>query len=261
MNRTVFVALAAGALASSSASAFEFRTRFVRRMGNIDTPTTDQLHLTSGEVARVRIQFGVFDSASGPAPEGGFIGWNVGTLAVSGLSEFSDAYRTPGRLAPFNFATGPNSNGNPPAPAGDPFITLTDIDSTLGTQSPIWTGCDADGNPTPQPAPVIRGLNTFVSVYEITVVGHVQYMDFTVNLGGNAIAAQNWREVGTPIPPNCDDPQNPEPGFVTYGPFPLAPVAVSNSLFVHIEDVPGAGSAVTLLAGLSLLSRRHRTTR
>lgn len=245
----------------SRAEAYEFRCRFVERVGNVDVPLQNDTITVDHRAPprRVRVQFGVFDDPTGPAPAGGFVGWNVGTIEVSGSRSNAVVTRTPGRLAPFNFFGGQNANGNPPLPGGDPFVSLSEIDATLGLQTPLWNGCDAGGNPVPPPPPVVRGLNSFVSVYEISVAARFQYFHYDLNFGGNLIGATEWRTVGTPIPPNCDDPENPEPGSVTYAPFPTSPVSLDCTLHILSYDVPGPGAAAALAAcaGLTLLPRRR----
>lgn len=253
-----------------SANAFEFRCRWVERVGNADVVIDNaNFDVGTGAPRRLRLQLGVFDDGAGAAPGGGFVGWNVGTLAVSGAPGNSQDRRTNtatqgGRLAPFVFATGPNSNGNPPcasdldgpdAPGFD-FQLLTEIDATLGTQSPNWN-CDANGNPLPQPAATVRGRNTFISVYEITTDPADGFSAYTIVAGGNLIAATEWREVGTPIPPDCGDPADPAddiPGSVTYAPFPTDPVAFSCTLNL----VPAPGAAALLGLGGLLAARRRR---
>ena len=139
MNKLALVGLLSVAGVASSASAYEIRCRFVERVGSVDVPLqSNVIDATDHGVHNIRIQFGVFDDADGPAPDGGFVGWNVGTMTVSGSANNSDERRNSGRLSPWNFAAGPNSNGNPPLPGGDPFQMLTEIDATLGTQSRPW---------------------------------------------------------------------------------------------------------------------------
>lgn len=264
MRKLFVLAVVAGA--ATSANAFQFRARFVERVGNVDTVIAgNELDVALGGVGhRIRIQFGVFDDAGGAAPAGGFVGWNVGTISVSGDPANSQDRRTNGRISPFNFATGSGANGNPPPPtlagpdaAGFDFQMLTDIDATLGTQSPIWQGCDANGDPVPQPPAVIRGLNTYVSVYEITTTPSLTFSDYTITYSGNLVAASTWNTVGTPQPPDCSDPSNPQPGSVTYAPFPLPPEAFSSVLTVH-NAVPGPGSVALLGLGGLIAARRRR---
>lgn len=239
----------------SSAQAFEFRVRWVTRVGTVDTPLgvgNATLNLMGADPAatRIRIQFGVFDDATGAAPAGGFVGWNVGTLTSAGQTN-TVLTRTPGRLAPFNFAGQPTANGDP---AADPWNDLTMIDATLGTQAPFWNGCDAEGNPVPPPPPTIRGLNTFVSVYEITLDPNVGWTNFSITLGGNMIAATEWRIIGTPNPPDCSDPDNPIPGMIQYAPFPTPPLPISGRL----DIVPAPGALALLGLGGLIAGRRRR---
>jgi len=247
--------------AAGSASALTFNCRFVERVGSTDVilPNNQIDFATTGGAARnIRVQFSVVDDASGAAPAGGFVGWNVGTVAVSGSVSNSDELRNPGRLSPFNFASGVNANGNPPLPAGDPFTMLSEIDNTLGTQSPVWV-CNADGTVPPQPAAAVRGRNVFVSTFAFSVRPNAGASDYTVTIGGNLIAATSWLPVGNPSAPDCMDPSDPSddiPGSVTYAPFPTAPTAFTCVLTVHIIPAPGA-AALLGLGGL-LAARRRR---
>lgn len=255
MNR-LFVVLVVAVLPASYASAWEFRTRFVERIGNQDIPITSNLfYLDSFSPHNIRLQCGVFDDAAGPAPAGGFVGWNVGSMQFSGPQnpDIVEFRRNPGRLAPFNFNPTPNANGNPPLPNGDPFFSLTDIDATLGLQSLLWV-CDAEGNPAPPPAPVIRGRNTFVSIYAFSVQAH-DFVFGSMRLSGNLIAANEWRGVGAPTPPDCSDPDNPIPGSVNYAPFVAAPQGFESTLFF---TVPGAATGwVMVLGGIAGVRRRR----
>lgn len=228
-------------------------------MGNVDVELPGNIiEPFFGQVRTVRLQFGVFDDAAGEAPAGGFVGWNVGTLAVSGSTSNSDERRTPGRLSPFNFSAGPNANGQPPLPGGDPFTQLTEIDATLGTQSPSWV-CGPGGIiPDPAPGAVVRGRNTFVSVYSFSIQRFQISSSYAVTASGNLIGATSWLTVGNPTPPDCGDPADPAddvPGSVTYAPFPTAPQAFTCVLSVIIP-APG-GFAVIGLGGL-LAARRRR---
>jgi hypothetical protein len=243
---------------AASAQALTFECRWVERFANTETVIGGNGVLFTGFPVtphRIRLQFRVADDAR-PAPAGGFVGWNVGTLHVSGSPDNSDETRTPGRLNPFTFAAQPNANGNPPLPGGDPFTNLADIDATLGTQSPAW-GCDANGQPLPQPDPTIRGRNSFISVYEFTLRTGAMASNYSITAGGNLIAATEWRTVGTPIPPDCGDPSDPsddQPGSITYAPFPTPPTPFSCVL--NVETVPAPG-ATALLCGVGLLSLRR----
>jgi len=246
--------------AASSANAYEFRCRFVERVGSTDVVLDNNtIDASNANVRNIRIQFGVFDDAAGVAPAGGYVGWNVGTIAVSGAVNNSDERRNNGRISPFNFAAGPNSNGNAPLPAGDPFTMLTEIDNTLGTQSPSWV-CNADGTIPPQPAALVRGRNTFVSTFAFSIdPTSTSSTSYTVTIGGNTIGADSWLPVGNPSAPDCGDPADPlddVPGAVTYAPFPTAPRAISCVLNVQIIPAPGA-AALLGLGGL-LAARRRR---
>jgi hypothetical protein len=246
-NRLSFLVIVA--LAAGQAQAFSFRARWVERTGPVDTPIFGDLIESDGLAHRIRLQLGVFDDASGPAPSGGLIGWTSGTLAISRAINT----RTPGRLTPFDFATDPNANGNPPLPGGDPFTTLTDIDATLGVQTPFW-GCDANGNPLPQPNPIIRGRNTFMSIFEVTSASFIGSVNYSMTVSGNLIAATEWLSVGTPIPPDCGQGI---PGSVTYVPVPTAPIPFTCVLYIE-GGGPTPGAACTLGLGALLSVRRRR---
>jgi MYXO-CTERM domain-containing protein len=261
------LALALVAGAATSANALTFECRFVEQTGpaagNFVVLPGNVIDATNGAPRRIRMQFRVVDDGMGPAPAGGFVGQNVGTLTVSGAAGNSQERRTNGRISPFNFAGGANSNGNPPPAggvnagdaAGADWEMLTDIDNTLGTQAFAW-GCDASGNPLPQPQAVVRGRNTFVSIFEFTInpidVGGSNY---TITAGGNLIAATSWLPVGNPTAPDCSDPDNPVNGSVTYAPFPTAPTPYSCVLSV---TVPAPGAAALLGLGGLLVARRRR---
>jgi hypothetical protein len=253
--------LAVVAGAAVSANAFEFRCRWVERVGSTDTVIGGDgatFTVTPGSTHNIRLQFGVFDDGTSAAPAGGYVGWNVGTLDVSGAAGNSSNTRSPGRLSPFNFAAQPDANGNPPLPGGDPFTHLTAIDNTLGTQSPIWQGCvDTDGDgipdtPTPAPAANVRGRNTFVSTYAITTATNAGTTNYSITAGGNLIAASEWRTVGTPTPPDCD---TGDPGAITYAPFPTDPVAFTCTLNIV---VPAPGALALMGLGGLIAARRRR---
>jgi hypothetical protein len=257
MVRELALAIVA-ASAISEAHAFEFRCRFVERVGSVDIEIPGQtVNGTSGTAHRIRLQFGVFDDASGPAPAGGFVGWNVGTLQVSGSADNSDESRTPGRLAPFTFTS--QGNGQP---AFDPFTMLTAIDATLGTQAQVWV-CDAAGNAPPQPPPITRGINTFVSVFEFTSDPRGLFgggTGYTITAAGNLIGATEWLSVGTPSAPDCGDPSDPSDdvqGSVIYAPRPTAPTPFSCTLTVFM---PTPGTMSAMLLGLAVMTPRRRVT-
>lgn len=228
---------------AASTNGFTFQCRFVERVGNNDVVlANNRIDVSDFRVHDIRLQFGVFDDATDPAPTGGFVGWNVGTMQVGGPIGDSDERRNPGRLSPFNFADGTNANGNPPLPAGDPFTMLTEIDATLGTQSPIWI-CDAQGNAPAQPEATVWGRNTFVSVFAFSIDPNIGSTTYYVDVRGNLIAATSWLSIGTPTAPDCGDPADPSddiPGSVTYAPFATPPQAFACVLFINIIPAPGA---------------------
>lgn len=247
--------------AATSADAWVFRSRFVERIGNTEVVLINDniLHAVDHGVHNIRLQFGVFDDGAGPAPDGGFVGWNVGSLVVNAVGFNSDERRNPGRLSPYNFAGGVNSNGNPPLPAGDPFTYLTEIDATLGTQSPLWT-CDPHGIVPEQPMAAVRGRNTFVSVFAFSVDPNEGSYDYTITASGNLIAATSWLPVGNPTPPDCGDPADPLddiPGSVTFAPYPTTPQGFTNVLSVYV-GLPAPGSAALLSLACLFVTRRRR---
>jgi len=229
-------------------NAYTFQCRFVERIGNTDVVlANNRIDVAGGSVHNIRIQFGVFDDSASLAPDGGFLGWNIGTMNVSGSRANSDERRNPGRLSPFNFSVGANANGNPPLPGGDPFTMLTEIDATLGTQAPAWI-CDAQGNVPPQPEAVVRGRNVFVSVFAFSINPIMGANSYFVDVGGNLIAATTWLTIGTPTPPSCGDPADPMddvPGTVLYAPNPTPPQLFGSFLVVNIVPTP---SVTALLA-------------
>lgn len=247
------------AAASTSAGAWEFRCRFVERTGIGQEPLFgNMIDASDGGVRNIRVQFGVFNDADGPAPDGGFEGWNLGTITVSGPADNSDERRNNGRIAPFNFGGGPNANGNPPLPGGDPFTTLTEIDSILGTQSPVWV-CEPDGTLPPPPPAVVRGRNTFISVYAFSIDPAPGATTYEITLGGNLIGVMQWQFIGTPGPPVCPTPDNPEgiPGSVSYAPFPTEARAFSSTLTVIVPSPSGA--TLSIVAGVAALRRRRKS--
>ncbi|MGE4195608.1 MAG: hypothetical protein AB7G11_00610 [Phycisphaerales bacterium] len=155
-----------------------------------------------------------------------------------------------------------DGNGMPPLPDGDPFTMLTDIDARLGRQAPIWT-CNPDGTPNPMPTPLVRGLNTFVSVFSFSIDPGVNALDYMVTAGGAVSACDAWNVVGTPMPPICPpEPCGPIPecsdGIVVYSPQPTEPRAFECSLYVRAQ-IPGPGSlaGVAVGAGLARWGRRR----
>ncbi len=248
MRRCVLVGIAALVCLAAGRSAwgYHIEVRFVRSTSPIDPSIPNNTLFTSpGTSNRIRIQFGVFDDDAGPAPAGGFVGWNVGTLSMTGGTNT----RTPGRIAPWNFAPNPPGNG---LPSTDPFTALTAIDATLGTQSSFW-GCDPYFQPLPQPPPVIRGRNVFASLFEFTTVTGT--VDYDAVFAGNLIVASGWGTIGTPTPPDCSDPTNPIPGSVLYAPMTLPPVPFTVTLHIVI---PAPGAAWMLGIGALGAIRRRR---
>ncbi len=226
---------------SSCANAYEFRTRVVRMIGNnamiLNLDSTGCWILPDvpvGSAVRLRLQIGVFDDAHGAAPAGGVVGWTDGTINVPcGTNS-----RTPGWLPPFSILLNPPPPGNG-EPVADPFNSLTEINATRGLVTAVWT-CFAQGVPSPQPGPNTLGRNQFVSIYEITHVTSGASPCCAISFGGNLVAASEWRAVGTPVPPDCGSPSNPNddvPGSVTYAPFPTAPLAFSDCVNICVRTL------------------------
>jgi hypothetical protein len=239
---------------SHAAHAWEFRWRFVERVGNVDLAplANDTIDASTGEPRRIRLQFGVFDDDAGPAPGGGFIGWNGGSVVVSGTPANSDERRTPGRLTPF-FTQG-HGNGEP---AIDPFDAIIGIDAVMGLQGRAWR-CNPDGTPAPMPPARTWGLNRYDAVFELTIDPAPGAESYSVVFGGSLIAATEWRLAGEPWPPDCGDPANPDDdqwGSVTYAPFPTAPRMFEGTLHVY---VPAPSAVVVAVAGLLGGARRRR---
>lgn len=236
--------------AAVNAHAYEYQCRWVECVGMDEVPIDDTVpfDISDGKPRWIRLQFGVFDDAAGPAPAGGFFGWSNGELlATGGINR-----RTPGRLEPFAFGTNPLGNGNPPLPNGDPFRSLTDIDATIGVQTPEW-GFDINGAPLPQPGAVIYGRNEFVSVYDIMVTADGSGNNFSIMAMGDLFAALSWDVIGTPIPP---DPATGELGFVAY-----SATTQSTTMPQHCTltfGVPTPGAATMLVMGLGAATRRRR---
>jgi hypothetical protein len=251
MRLTACISALALATLAHDVQAYEFRSRFVRRIGDVDYPIQNQLNLEIHPDgywpdARIRVQFGVFDDAEGVAPNGGFIGWTAGTINIT--SGFTGD-RTPGRLWPFTFAP-PQSNGQP---AADPFTSLFLVEPILGDQVHFWP---AGSDPDAPPPPVIRGRNAWVSVYEFTINPLQQsYADSFVSITGGLYAAREWR-IFQSSPPTED-----EDGIVTYLPFPMGPVAFSNQIRILNVPVPGpqAGASIVMLLTFVGARRERRS--
>lgn len=254
-REVVFAALfvAPTLLLAEKGSAWEFRTRLVERVGNTDIPIANNiLDATDVQPTRVRLQIGMFDDDSGPAPAGGLVGMVDGVIEVLGDPNNSDETRTPGRLAPFNQSNDPPDNGDPPLPGGDPFTVLTEINARFMLQAHPWL-CGPDGQPLPMPQPTVRGLNSFVSIYEITVdPADVGSVDYAIRFSGSLVATTEWIFLHTPVPPECDPPT---PGFVTYVPLLPNDFGGFQSDLTVLVPAPGA---LCVGAPLWILALRRR---
>jgi len=206
MRRSCSVVLGAGAIFAcvSAADAWEVRIRYVQRVGNEDVSIPNSMLPYQGDIpVRVRVQIGVFNNATGPAPAGGVFGM----LNVQFTSEGLSARRTPGRLPPFTFPS--DGNGEP---ATEPFHALTNIDATVGAQTIVWD-C-TKGVPGPMPGAVIQGVNTFVSVMEFTVTpSDWPCFQPQFTLSGRIVPVASWSVDGTPVSPVCEPAT---PGSVRY---------------------------------------------
>lgn len=235
------------------AHGYEFRARWVERVGNTDVALFDNiLDASFGGAHRARLQIGIFDDAAGEAPVGGVFGWTGGLVVQTPTPAHSAETRTPGRLTPFISSTDAGANGNPPLPGGDPFEALTDIDATIGMQSLVW-GFNDDGSPAPQPLPTIRGRNRFISVYEITVEPLIRNITgYYVRPSGVALGASSWVPVEA-VPP---DPDSGIPGSITYAPALIDPTSFDAPLFVYV--IPTPGFAVAICTMLLITGDRRR---
>lgn len=260
MKSLALVGLLAVAAASGSANALTFQCRFVERVGVTEFVIANNSIGAANGVARdVRLQLAVVDDSE-PASAGGFLGWSDGSITVSGPESNSDERRNgpgPGRISPFNSSSHPNANGNPPLPGGDPFTTLTEIDASRGAQSPIWV-CDAQGNIPAQPPAVVLGRNSFVSVFAFSIDPRPGASSYFVTFTGNLVAATAWQTVGTPVPPNCGNPADPNddiPGSVTYAPVPTA--SLPFTCVLNVQTPAPSAAALLGLGGLFAIRRRH----
>lgn len=237
------------AVCSSAASAWHFETRLVERIGNVDMPLADHVTFDAGTTHRIRIQFGTFDDGDGIAPDGGFVAWNVGSLSTTGGGTWS---RTPGRLAPFNFPQQGGANGSP---VGDPFTSLTGIDNAMGAQTLPWE-CDGSGQPLPPPSPIVRGRNTFVSTYEISVLTPDFASTMDVTWGGQRIAVREWHfEPLLSQQPDCD---TGTAGSATFLPLVTQPLLPPFTQSLRIQVVPTPAGSALLALGCGFMSRRRR---
>jgi len=251
---------------ASAAQAYNIQARWVSRIG-IGLPSDpvpaagfDATGLAAGTAIRFRLQFGCFDDAAGPAPAGGFLGWNIGTLtATGGTNTRTGTGSAPpadprGRLSPFTFAPDPPAEGIPQL---DPWMALTSIDATLGTQPLPWNTIQGNPNLPPPPAAVVRGNNTFISVWELTTV--IGSDNYSITVGGNVLGATAWNVVQSNPPQAGDDEIFGTPddvaGSILYAPFADAARPMTNVLNILVP-APGA-FALLGLGGLVAFRRRR----
>jgi hypothetical protein len=223
---------------TAASHAYEFRVRWVERIGDIDVVIGGDgaaFDVTPSHPRRIRLQFGVFEDAAGPPPAGGFMGWTRGELVLTGGVNT----RTPGRLTPFNFGSQPNANGVPLLPEGDPFLSLAEIDCNTRLQFPMWE-CAPDGTVPPQPGPIIFGHDAYISVFEFTTDPAQVDGSYTVTVNGELRAAVEWRHIGTPYPPECNDPNDPHddvPGYIDWYPLTDLNMVVTPTFTMTINVV------------------------
>lgn len=216
--RTLGLAVATILTACDSTLAWEVRVRLVERVGAQDINfQPNDFFMLPDTSRRIRLQIGVFDDAFGAAPAGGVFG----VVDLSCTTVALSSTRTPGRLPAFAYP--PGGNGQP---ATDPFRNLTDIDATIGPQTLAWT-CEG-GTPLPFPTAVVRGRNTFVSVWEMTITSSAALCSPRFTFSGMIVPVSSWNVVGSPLPPTCSPPL---PTSVTYVATTLAPVPFTVSLF------------------------------
>lgn len=235
-------------MATAPASAYYYGVRFVERVGGSDLILGDSVTFLAGSTHRLRVQFGLFDDAAGPAPADGFVGWNSGSFDAN----FGSWARTPGRLDPFTFSQSPYSNG---VPQTDPFTHLEQIDNVIGSQALLWN-CGPDGMPLPPPPPVIYGHNDYVSTFEATVtIPSDLEGPFQVAIGGNLIGLREWHyDPRLSAAPNCE---TGEPGYAFYIPLTLPAHEFTYIMQVNVI-VPGPGTAACILAAIARSTRRAR---
>ena len=251
MKKLALIGLLAVTGVAASANAFQVQCRWVSRVGTVDTPIpAGGLPVTPGQVINLRLQFSLATDGQGAPPAGGFIGWNVGTINGTPDTAGSNA----ARLQPFNFAPPPGFGGtqNP--------LHLNNVDNTLGTQAISWTGIPGTADPGSPPPAVVRGNNTFVSVFAVTVTAGAT--DFDVTAAGNAIAATSWNVISSTTPDPGDDGVFGTPddtaGNVTYAPATLPPIPFSNCV-AHFVQIPAPGAAALLGLGGLVACRRRRS--
>jgi hypothetical protein len=111
---------------------------------------------------------------------------------------------------------------------------LTNIDALIGDQTVVWN-CSGSV-PAPQPTALIRGRNTFVSVYEVTLNANLRCLNTALTFSGSIVATGNWSVSGSPVVPICTEP--PSPGSVTFVANTLPPVPFTAALFAITGPPP-----------------------
>jgi hypothetical protein len=134
---------------------------------------------------------------------------------------------------------------------------LMGIDATLGTTVLAWN-CNPDGTKAPLPVPAPTGLNSFVSIYEITTDPRDSGgREYSISFAGNLIAVDQWYVNVTP--PDCGDPNDPNddlPGNAVYSPDPTPLRPFSSTLQIVVPSP--AGTTVMMIFGLATLRGRRR---
>ena len=237
MRALLSAVIGAGAgLCAATASGFVIEYRIVERVDGVNYVIPDNhIDVRPNSIHRYRIQFRVVPDGPDDAL-GGFLAWNVGVIdTTGGLNYRTGAPPNPnprGRLAPFRQGPGVSAEG---LPSTDPFVRLHAIDAAsdeiYGARE--W-GCDGNGNPLPEPSPMVYGRGEFISLYEITS-GAID-TSYTITYSGNLFASQAYRTVSCE-PPNCGDPNDPsddEPSTCYFGPLAYPSRAFSLTLTINV---------------------------
>jgi hypothetical protein len=225
------------AVVGAQTLAIDIECRIVEQLGadheDYAVLKANRIVVRPGSSHRLRIQF-MATAAPGEQLDG-FVGWNVRTIHASGGLNSRTARppdRVPrGRIPPFTAAAW--FNGAEGLPSEDPFTSLDSIDCTLG-QVTLYYQCRPNGTIPPDPYPPARGVDAFVSIYEITTTA--ENADYSITCAGHALAALYWTTNGC-NPPVCGDPLDPnddELGFCYYAPWVDDPQLFSYTLQIIV---------------------------